>query len=431
MTNPITVPAQAPAQSPAQSLDVRALVGPDRVHGSLYRDPAVFQQEIDSIWHKVWVYVGHASEVAAPGDYVRRQIGLQPVLMVRGEDDRVRVLFNRCRHRANLVCHKERGHARRLICPYHGWAYATTGELVGATFDEAYDGGLPRESFGLIPVPRVASYRGLVFASLAAEGISLEAHLGRMTEFIDLVIDRSPAGEIELSAGVQKVRYRGNWKMLPENALEGGYHGLFIHKFVFDLIDSRTTRDRNAHREDSILSLPGGHMVQDYRRQGTQKPVGAPTAAREAYLQAMERSYGKDRAQALAADLPPMFFVFPNLIYIQTHFRRVQPVSAEETTVHYHPALLKDAPPEINQELLRHHEGFYGPAGFLVPDDFQIMERNQAGLRAQGDEWLFLGRGMHREKRLEDGGSSGYAMDENHLRGMWRHYADLMSRSPT
>ncbi len=419
MTNPNTTPA----------LDVRALVRPDRVHGSLYSDPAVFQKELDSIWHKVWVYIGHASEIATPGDYVRRQIGLQPVLMVRGEDDRVRVLFNRCRHRANLVCHKERGHAKRLICPYHGWTYSTTGELLGATFDEAYGGGLRRESLGLIPVPRVASYRGLVFASLAAEGISLEEHLGRVTEFIDLVIDRSPAGEVELSAGVQKVRYRGNWKMLPENSVEGGYHGLFIHKFVFNLSDSRTAQDRSAHQEDSILSLPGGHMVQDQRRQRTQKPAGAP-AAREAYLQAMERTYGKDRGQALAEDLPPMFFVFPNLLYIQTHFRRVQPVSAEETTVHYHPALLKEVPPEINQALLRHHEGFFGPAGFLVGDDFQIMERNQAGLRALGDEWLFLGRGMHREKRLEDGGSSGYAMDENHLRGMWRHYADLMSGTP-
>lgn len=406
-----------PITAAAQPFDIRALVKRDRVHGSLYRDPAVFQKEIDAIWHKVWVYVGHESEVAARGDYVRRQIGLQPVLMVRGSDGQVRVLFNRCRHRANLVCSRERGHADRLICPYHGWAYATTGDLIAATFDEAYDAGMQQEDFGLIPVPRLAYYRGLVFASLSVHGISLDEHLGRVREFIDLVIDRSPAGEVELSAGVQKVRYRGNWKMLPENSLEGGYHGLFVHKFAFNLVDS-SARNRGAHQEDSILSLPGGHMVQDFRRQATQKPSGTSAGT----------SAGARGAYPQAADLPPMFFVFPNLVYIQTHFRRVQPVSVDETTVHYYPALLKGARAEINRELLRQHEGFFGPAGFLVPDDFQIMERNQLGLQALGDEWLFLGRGVHREKRFEDGGSSGYAMDENHLRGMWRHYADLMSR---
>jgi fatty-acyl-CoA synthase len=62
----------------------------------------------------------------------------------------------------------------------------------------------------------------------------------------------------------------------------------------------------------------------------------------------------------------------------------------------------------------------------LAPDDFEIMERSQVGIQAQGDEWLFIGRGVHREKTFPDGGSAGTSMDENHLRGMWRHYARLM-----
>jgi phenylpropionate dioxygenase-like ring-hydroxylating dioxygenase large terminal subunit len=79
------------------------LIKPDRVHGRVYYDSDVFALEQEKIWSKVWVYIGHESEVPEPGDYVRREIGLQPILLVRGRDGKLRALYNRCRHRANLV----------------------------------------------------------------------------------------------------------------------------------------------------------------------------------------------------------------------------------------------------------------------------------------------------------------------------------------
>ena len=56
------------------------------MHGRVYYDRDLFRAELQKIWHRVWVYVGHESEVPARGDYVRRQIGTQPVLMVRSAD---------------------------------------------------------------------------------------------------------------------------------------------------------------------------------------------------------------------------------------------------------------------------------------------------------------------------------------------------------
>jgi fatty-acyl-CoA synthase len=114
-------------------------------------------------------------------------------------------------------------------------------------------------------------------------------------------------------------------------------------------------------------------------------------------------------------------------MYIQTHFRRLHPVSVDETHVYYQPAVLKGAPAEINRELLRHHEGYFGPAGFLASDDFEILERSQIALQAEGNDWLYIGRGLHREKAMADGVIAGNAMDENQLRGFWRHYTHLMT----
>ena len=95
----------------ASPLNYTEMTKGSRIHGSLYCDPGVFERELDAIWYKVWVYIGHESEIPAPGDYVRRQVGLQPVIMIRGDDGGIGVFYNRCRHRGNLVCHRDRGNA--------------------------------------------------------------------------------------------------------------------------------------------------------------------------------------------------------------------------------------------------------------------------------------------------------------------------------
>jgi phenylpropionate dioxygenase-like ring-hydroxylating dioxygenase large terminal subunit len=412
-------------------IDYLALVSGGRVHGRLYRDPQVFERELTEIWSKVWVYVGHESEVPERGDFQRREIGRQPVLMVRGDDGVVRVLYNRCRHRGNLLCNRERGRTDTFRCPYHGWTYAKDGALLEPTFEDGYADGLCREQFGLTPLPRQEAYRGLVFASTSPTGSSLREHLGQVTEFIDLFMDLSPTGAVELSAGVQKLRYRGNWKLLPENSLEGDYHGPFIHRIAFELHGRRTGLSMSSLYEnqvpDVIRSLPGGHMVEDYRGAAMNAPKRAPSPARQAYVEAMEARHGKEKAHQLLGAIPPLVFVFPNLIYIMTHIRRVQPVSVDETFVYYHPMLLKGVAPEINEARLREHEFGFGPAGFISPDDIEIMERNQIGVQAQGNDWQYIGRGLHRVKETPGGGTAGYTMDENHLRGMWQHYARLMN----
>src|SRR3989454_12067155 len=104
------------------------LIQADRVHGRLYYDPAIFHAEMEKIWHRQWLYVGHESEVPQPGDYVTRQIGLQPVIIVRDKEGVIRLLLNRCMHRGNLVCESGRGNARELRCIYHGWTYSTKGD---------------------------------------------------------------------------------------------------------------------------------------------------------------------------------------------------------------------------------------------------------------------------------------------------------------
>ena len=107
------------------------LVRENQVHGSLYTDPTIFQEELRKIWFRTWVYVGHESEVPKPNDYVMKSIGPEPILMTRDREGRIHLLHNRCPHRGNRVCMTEKGSARSFTCPYHGWTFTNDGALSG------------------------------------------------------------------------------------------------------------------------------------------------------------------------------------------------------------------------------------------------------------------------------------------------------------
>jgi phenylpropionate dioxygenase-like ring-hydroxylating dioxygenase large terminal subunit len=124
--------------SPAGPIDYKALVQDDRIHASLYTDPRIFADEMERIFHGGWVFVGHDSEIAQPGDFVTRHLGTEPVIMVRGREGEVSVLVNRCKHRRTMLCPLDRGSVGTFTCPYHGWTYDLNGALLGVPYPGAY-----------------------------------------------------------------------------------------------------------------------------------------------------------------------------------------------------------------------------------------------------------------------------------------------------
>src|SRR5438067_9510467 len=66
------------------------LIEPDRVHRDVYTDPEIFQLEMERLWSRTWIYVGHTSQVREPGDFITLDIATKPVIMVRHTDGSVR-----------------------------------------------------------------------------------------------------------------------------------------------------------------------------------------------------------------------------------------------------------------------------------------------------------------------------------------------------
>ena len=150
--------------------DIAKLIEPGRVHRRVYTDPDVFELEMERIFGRAWLFVGHTSQVPNPGDYITTELGRQPVIMTRHRDGSVQVLLNRCTHRGAKVVNERKGHAPRLVCCYHGWSYDTDGTAGRACrCRKAAAKDFDKAAFGLARAPRVGEYRGFVFASLAAE----------------------------------------------------------------------------------------------------------------------------------------------------------------------------------------------------------------------------------------------------------------------
>ncbi|MGH1504637.1 MAG: aromatic ring-hydroxylating oxygenase subunit alpha [Acidimicrobiales bacterium] len=413
-----------------RSATVDGLIEPARVHGSLYTSPDVFAAELEQIWYREWVYVGHESEVPSAGDFVRKSIGPQPLIMTRAADGEVRVLHNRCSHRGNLVCVTDGGNASSFRCPFHGWNFGLDGRLLGYPHPEGYGGRNALDDLPLPQAARVASHEGFVFASLASDGPPLEEHLGDAAGEITRLVQLSPEGQLDLRAGWLHHEARANWKFLVENETDG-YHPQFVHGSIFSVGDSRIG-DLYGEKSAAVTrDLGGGHSENDLRPEF--RSVGTPMwwfGASEdrvpAYAAALRRARGDAEAERLMVEGAPHVMVFPNLFIAEITIFVLQPLAVDRTVQHA-TAIQFAGGEDLNRRLLHQCVGSAGPAGMLLADDTEMYERNQAGVAALEPEWIDTRRGMDRERVDERGHPVGSANDEIGIRGFWRHYRSLMA----
>lgn len=427
-------------------IDYEALVKDDRVHGSLYYDEAIYQEELEKIWYTQWIYIGHDSEVPNPGDFRTTAIGEQPIIFVRDSHGEVQVYLNRCRHRGNTICQQRKGNAQGFLCAYHGWTYNLNGDLTGVPFADGYNESFNKKEYALVKVPRVGNRRGFLFASMAEEGQSFDDFLGRAGAQIDRFCDISPSGKIAVSAGVFQMKVATNWKMWMENSVDT-YHAPSTHASnaymsSFQGEKAAKVQKKLDHSGPNpfdfvhVRDLGNGHTELDMRPMRQKIGMtysgdwteGVPEAAQNKFLAAMESFHGKEKADAIAIDGPPHTVMFPNLFFMLQDIRWAVPVSAHETYLYYAPTMLVDAPDEVNAMRLRRDEGAYGPAGFQLSDDLEIWERNFRGLKTRRDEWIMMNRGVGNDISVDPEGSPYQTkLSELSMRTQWQHYKKLMS----
>lgn len=423
------------ATSAAQSnaIDYRYLVQDGRIHGSVYTSQAVFDDEIDKIFHRGWSFVAHESEIPSPGDFVTRRIGSQSLIAVRDKQGELRVYYNRCPHRGAALCQATQGKQSRIVCPYHGWTFALDGKLIGLPGEEAYPSDFSRAEAGLSAVARMESYGGFVFVNLIPNGIALKDHLGRATDLIDALLGLSPTGRISLTAGWMRHKMRANWKMIVENQVDG-YHAQMVHGSLLKANQTfATVRDRKSTSPTRVRDFGLGHTdidhPSDYRAAGDRLfrwTGGIAPEQLPIYVDAMNEAYGKEDARRRMIDGPPHSMLFPNISLAEMNIMVIEPVAPGLSLQYTCPVFLEGAD-DLNARTLRRCEGAMGPAGFLIADDAEIGELTQAGVANLEPEWIILSRGMEQEEVLDNGIRLAGLMDETSQRGFWKHYREVMA----
>ncbi|HET8678492.1 MAG TPA: aromatic ring-hydroxylating dioxygenase subunit alpha [bacterium] len=192
----------------------------------IFTSPQVYELELERIFARCWLVVAHESEVLEPGDYVTRFMGEDPVIVCRGEDGRIRVFLNVCRHRGMRMCRVDLGNTSHFRCPYHGFTYDNGGRLIGVPFQsEVYGADFDRSRLSLLEA-RCATYAGLVFATWAPAGETLEQYLGDMRWYLDLLLGRA---EMEVAGPPQRWVVETNWKLPADNFASDAYHTATTH----------------------------------------------------------------------------------------------------------------------------------------------------------------------------------------------------------
>jgi len=205
------------------------------VSRQIFFSEEIYRQELERIFARCWLFLAHESQIPEPGDYVTNYMGEDPVIVCRDSQGKVRAFLNSCRHRGMKICRTDGGNATAFRCSFHGWTYANDGKLIGVPYHkEGYWGELDRERWGLLEVSRLASYGGFIFGCWDEGAARLEAYLGDLRWYLDILLER-PLGGLEVIPGQQRYVIAANWKIAAENFTGDTYHLPYSHGSLFAL----------------------------------------------------------------------------------------------------------------------------------------------------------------------------------------------------
>ena len=426
-----------PHSASADQLDQLVDTENGLVATAIFQDEAIYQQELERIFARCWLYLGHDSELEKEGDYIAAKMGDDPIVVVRARDGRIRAFLNSCRHRGPKLCRADKGNTGALRCPYHGWTYALSGELLGVPrLKTAYHDELDKRQFGLVEVAQLDTYQGMIFATWDPDASSLREYLGDFTVYLDMMMNRAEGG-VEVIGGVHKWTIETNWKIPAENFCGDQYHLSTTHGSSVE-VGLRNRVGDAGH----TLKVDGGHSLIREKGGATQGTAALSDYTR--YVEETRERIARERGPEAAEFVPiGVGTIFPNLSFLDSvRFRTLRifhPVGPRRIEINSWCLVDKELSPELKEAAMRQYVLVFGPSGMFEQDDGEIWNSISEATRGHiGRQRVFnYQMGLGHEVPVSEvygvdmPGTMGEAfITESNHRGFYREWARRMSAEP-
>lgn len=355
------------------------------VSREIFCNQDIYDQEMEQVFARSWLFVGHESQIPNPGDYILSRMGEESVIVTRDKQNRVQALLNSCRHRGNVVCRYDQGNATVLTCSFHGWSYDNTGALVALPFHDGGYNEMPKLEWGLLRA-RVETFQGSIWATWDDTAPSFVDYLGGAELYLAtelLGTDGSESGA-EVLGGVVKWRLGCNWKVPCPDV--DRTHGWITHKSLNDAFGVGPTgmpvrRGPRGGQQayagaprSYCVAFPEGHTMgvtvpsEDDRNWGD-SPLWENTPVVRDYLRAKYEIRKQRLGKRASLSVGPA--IFPNEGWLGRVIRIMHPQGPLATEIWSYFFVDKDAPIEIKDALASYYQHWYGPGGMTQQDDME------------------------------------------------------------
>lgn len=320
----------------------------------------VFRLELERIFHgPEWQPVAHRAEVPERGDFKTFVLGSTPILIVHGDDGRIRVFYNSCPHRGNQLETCNRGSAKKIECPYHRWTFDVGGTLIGVPGLEAFPPEFRKEDYGLRELA-TAEFRGLIFTTCSDAPPDFDAYLGHTKYYLERILGD---GRLTL-LGYQKVYFDTNWKEYGDN---DHYHPPLLHA-AFRLLKWQASDDGSSwmtdygHLTNEVnLKVPNGSFLDD---------------------PSLVEVRGGEPARSLIVAFFTSHAAFRHLNTINVRY--AIPHSPRETEVHYAYFAQAGDDEALRAHRVRQGSNLLGPSGLISLEDGAVFNRLHRGSGTPG-----------------------------------------------
>ena len=349
----------------------------------VYTDAKIFEEEIEKIWNRLWLPVCHESELPEKLDYRTAGVaGFKSIVVVRGQDGKVRTFLNVCPHRGNIIVRsptgnlgkaEPSGNPKNMTCMFHGWQFDYTGKCADIPREEAgYQGRICKADVGLRQIRTEVGYGGFVWVNLDDDCGPLEDFLAGAFDLMTQELDSEPLEIFHY----QKAIIKTNFKLWHETSREFYHDYLHYHNRATGML-------QKGYFDRKYTVFPNGHAS-----------TGLTEIAYDAY------EGNKDRILTFPG-MPKngwkQLNIFPACTYsLRASCLRVSvmtPISDHETLIEIRGLGLKNDTPAEREERIIDHDTVWGPFGRNLHEDLLVVQNQSIAMReGSGSKYLLMAR---------------------------------------